>query len=58
MYSHTYMHVITINEKRSHEFGGGQRGICGRTCKEERKGGELYHYIIISKIKIFLKDMD
>jgi hypothetical protein len=30
IYINTYVHVITTEEKRGHELGGEQRGVCGR----------------------------
>lgn len=48
-YMNTYMHVITINEKRTHEFGGWV-GVYGRVWREERKERDVINFTI-SKIK-------
>lgn len=39
-YINTYMHAITINAKRTHEFGE-WLGAYGRVLREESKGGNL-----------------
>lgn len=36
--SYTFIHAITIDEKRDHEFEGDQAGIYGRDLEEEREG--------------------
>ena len=35
---YTYMHVITINEKRGHELEGKQKGYMGELEGKKKKG--------------------
>lgn len=45
----TYLHAITINEKRSHGFERARRGVFGRVWRKGKEGRN--DVIIISKIK-------
>lgn len=38
VYTNTYMHAITIDEKRGHEFEGDQEGVYERVWREEGEG--------------------
>lgn len=43
MYVQTYKHVITLNEKRSHELGRGRKGMW--EGMERRKGRGKCNYL-------------
>lgn len=52
MYSHTYVHVITINEKRSHEFGG-KGAYVGGLVRKKGKGEIISLYYNLKDKNIF-----
>lgn len=36
VFTNTYMLAMTINEKRCHNFEGGEEGVYGKVWKEEK----------------------
>lgn len=50
LYLHTYIHTCSNNERKGHEFEGGEKAWKGWFSGKKRNG--KHNYIIISKITL------